>query len=151
MIRTLYAWIAGFSAFAFVWTLIREIIKDIQDEYGDREMECRTIPIVWGITATKWIVTALIVVSVAVLGWLIVSYMHLPNDGSITLRYFLFGIVAPSICLIALLWSKNCQALQHAAKLTKFIMVIGVLYSLVYYYLLAKAYGLVFLGLFQVI
>lgn len=151
VIRTLYMWIAGFAAFAFIWTLIREIIKDMQDEYGDREMECRTIPIVCGTMWTKWIVSALIVLSVATLGWLIITYFHLPNDGSITIRYFLFGIVAPSLCLLALLWSKNCQALKHAATLAKFIMVIGVLYSLVYYYLLAKAYGLVFLGLFQVL
>ena len=95
--------------------------------------------------------SALIVLSVTALGWLIITYFHLPNDGSITIRYFLFGIVAPSICLLVLLWSKNCQALQHAATLAKFIMVFGVLYSLVYYYLLAKAYGLVFLGLFQVL
>ena len=151
VIRTLYMWIAGFAAFAFIWTLIREIIKDMQDEYGDREMECRTIPIVCGTKWTKWIVSALVVLSVAALGWLIITYFHLPNDGSITIRYFLFGIVAPSICLLVLLWSKNCQALQHAATLAKFIMVFGVLYSLVYYYLLAKAYGLVFLGLFQVL
>jgi 4-hydroxybenzoate polyprenyltransferase len=142
-------WIAGFAAFAFIWTLIREIIKDMQDEYGDREMECRTIPIVCGTMWTKWIVSALVVLSVAALGWLIITYFHLPNDGSITIRYFLFGIVAPSICLLVLLWSKNCQALKHAATLAKFIMAIGVLYSLVYYYLLAKTYGLVFLGLFQ--
>ena len=151
VIKTLYIWISGFAIFAFVWTLIREIIKDMQDEYGDREMECRTIPIVCGIKWTKLIVSLLVVISMTALGWLITTHFHLPNDASITIRYFLFGLVAPSICLLVLLWSKNSQALHHASTLCKFIMVIGVTYSLVYYYLLAKAYGLVFLGLFQVL
>ena len=33
--------------FAFLITLAREMVKDIEDKEGDQEMECRTIPIVW--------------------------------------------------------------------------------------------------------
>lgn len=151
VIKTLYIWVSGFAVFAFIWTLIRELIKDMQDEYGDREMECRTVAIVCGLKWTKVIVSALVVISVAALGWLIITYFHLPNDESTSLRYFLFAVVAPSICLLILLWSNYNEALSHASLLSKFIMVSGVLYSLVYYYLLAKTYGIVFLGLFQVL
>ena len=44
----LYAWLGGFALFAFLLTWIREIIKDMQDQMGDRELECHSMPVVWG-------------------------------------------------------------------------------------------------------
>ena len=46
--RDLFLWTGGFALFAFLTTWIREIIKDLQDQNGDRELECHTLPIVWG-------------------------------------------------------------------------------------------------------
>ena len=43
--RDLFAWAGGFAPFSFLLTWIREIIKDMEDIYGDREMECRTLPL----------------------------------------------------------------------------------------------------------
>ena len=48
----IYVWIGGFAAFAFLGTLIREVIKDMQDVMGDRELECHTLPVVLGEPAT---------------------------------------------------------------------------------------------------
>ena len=48
-----------YTAFAFVETLIREIVKDIQDVNGDGRSHCRTIPIIWGVKAAQIIVIAL--------------------------------------------------------------------------------------------
>ncbi|WP_246070116.1 geranylgeranylglycerol-phosphate geranylgeranyltransferase [Mangrovivirga cuniculi] len=42
-----------YSYFAFTLTLIREIIKDMEDIKGDEEFGCRTIPIVLGLRKTK--------------------------------------------------------------------------------------------------
>lgn len=42
----IYAWVGGFSLFAFLLTWIREIVKDLQDQMGDRELECHSMPIV---------------------------------------------------------------------------------------------------------
>ena len=60
IVGELYIWLSGFAAFAFLMTLAREMVKDIEDIEGDREMECRTLPIVWGEKWTKIIVTALV-------------------------------------------------------------------------------------------
>ena len=54
-----------YTAFAFLMTLIREIVKDIEDVEGDGHQHCRTIPIVWGMTAAQIIVIALCCVTVA--------------------------------------------------------------------------------------
>ncbi len=151
ILKTLYAWGCTFAAFAFVWTLIREIIKDLQDEYGDREMECRTVPIICGALWTKIIITTLVLLADGLLAYLITTKLAIPGDTSTTFRYFLVGIAMPGLCLIAILWSKTCAAYRNASALCKFIMVIGVLYAVVYHFLIAKAFGLPFLGIFHII
>ncbi|HLF46343.1 MAG TPA: geranylgeranylglycerol-phosphate geranylgeranyltransferase, partial [Chitinophagaceae bacterium] len=42
-----------YGAFAFIISLILEAIKDMEDLPGDAKYGCRTMPIVWGINATK--------------------------------------------------------------------------------------------------
>jgi len=42
-----------FGGFAFIATLVREAIKDMEDIQGDRKYGCKTMPIVWGIPASK--------------------------------------------------------------------------------------------------
>lgn len=54
-----------YTAFAFLMTLIREIVKDMQDVKGDGRSHCRTIPIVWGMTVAQIIVIALCCITVA--------------------------------------------------------------------------------------
>lgn len=62
-----------FMAFAFLSTLLREIVKDMQDEPGDRICGYRTAPVVWGMTFARRaaLATALllaILISVAAVG-----------------------------------------------------------------------------------
>lgn len=42
-----------YGGFAFIVSLIREVIKDIEDESGDRKYGCKTMPIAWGVHASK--------------------------------------------------------------------------------------------------
>jgi len=42
-----------YAGFAFIISLIREVIKDMEDIEGDARFGCKTMPIVWGIPATK--------------------------------------------------------------------------------------------------
>ena len=48
-----------YTAFAFLMTLIREIVKDIEDIEGDGRTHCRTIPVIWG-TKTAQIIVMLL-------------------------------------------------------------------------------------------
>ena len=48
-----------YTAFAFLTTLIREIVKDMEDVEGDERSNCRTIPIAWGMKAAQIIVLVL--------------------------------------------------------------------------------------------
>ncbi|MFK5065625.1 hypothetical protein, partial [Klebsiella pneumoniae] len=38
-----------FTSFAFVISIIREVVKDMEDMEGDRRYGCTTMPIVWGL------------------------------------------------------------------------------------------------------
>jgi 4-hydroxybenzoate polyprenyltransferase len=40
---------------AFLLTMVREIVKDVEDMRGDAQHGCRTLPLVVGVARTKWI------------------------------------------------------------------------------------------------
>ena len=128
----LYAWIGGFALFAFLLTWIREIVKDMQDQMGDRELECHSMPVVWGEKWTKIFVTSLIIFTIAVIGHLWYRILPFPIGwDSLSTRYIVLGIVTPLLGVLGLLWAakipsdyKNCQ------QLVKFTMLLGMLYSI---------------------
>ena len=128
----IYAWVGGFALFAFLLTWIREIIKDMQDQMGDRELECHSMPVVWGEKWTKVFVTGLIVLTIALVGHLWYHVLPFPIGwSSLSTRYIALGIVTPMICTLWLLWAakipsdyKTCQ------QMVKFTMLIGMLYSI---------------------
>jgi 4-hydroxybenzoate polyprenyltransferase len=51
-----------FAIFCFGLSLIREIVKDMEDVRGDARHGCRTLPIIWGIPQTKLFVYCLLVI-----------------------------------------------------------------------------------------
>ena len=44
---------ALYTVFAFVLTLVREVVKDLEDIPGDMAHGCTTMPIVWGVRVSK--------------------------------------------------------------------------------------------------
>lgn len=131
LVHDLYAWLGGFALFAFLLTWIREIVKDMQDQQGDRELECHSMPVVWGETWTKVFVTGLIVLTLATIGHFWFHILPFPISWDhLSTRYIALGIVVPLLGVTGLLWSakipsdyKNCQ------QLVKYTMLIGMLYS----------------------
>lgn len=145
--KNIYGWVGGFSFFAFMSTWIREIIKDLEDKDGDMEMECRTMPIVWGNAKTKIFLYVLIFITFALAFAADIFLINFP--GSLSTRYILFGIGLPYIVLIYLVYkSSTKEAFHQASVLAKVIMFIGVLYGFVFYYLQAKTYGFSMFNLF---
>lgn len=135
IVGQLYVWLSGFALFAFLITLIREMVKDIEDINGDCEMECRTIPIVWGIKTTKIIATTLLIATIALIAYM--AFMVLPfpyNWQSFSTRYVVFGLMIPIVCAVILLWaSKTPLEYRRTQLIIKFVMFMGMLYSFVIY------------------
>ena len=61
----LYRYTIAYAAFAFVVSLIREVVKDAEDQIGDKQYGCTTMPIKWGQAGTKIFLFVLIFVLTA--------------------------------------------------------------------------------------
>lgn len=129
----LYIWLGGFALFAFLCTWIREVIKDLQDQTGDRELECHSMPIKMGETPTKVFVTAMVLLTVGLIAWLafsILPFLHV--WGCLSIRYVVFGLFVPFVCLLWLVWAAKIPSDYRAPQfLAKFIMFLGTLYAYV--------------------
>ena len=133
IVGELYVWTGGFAAFAFLLTWAREMVKDIEDIEGDREMECRTMPIVWGEKAAKIFVTILLVVIAALIAYTLFAILPFSHEWkSLPTRYVVFGLIVPILCSIVLLWAANNRTELHRVQMIiKFVMFMGILFSFV--------------------
>jgi 4-hydroxybenzoate polyprenyltransferase len=133
IVGLLYVWLGGFACFAFLTTLTREMVKDIEDIEGDREMECRTMPIVWGVKTAKILVTILLVGIAILAGYILFAVLPFPHDWyTFSTRFVVFGIITPLLCGIVLLWAaKTPLEFRRTQLVIKFAMFLGVMYSFV--------------------
>lgn len=131
LVHDLYVWHGGFALFAFLLTWIREIVKDLQDQMGDRELECHSMPVVWGDKWTKVFVTGLIIITTALIGYLWLDILPFSRSWSALSTRYIALVVISMLGSLGLLWSakipsdyKTCQ------QLVKFTMLLGTLYSI---------------------
>ena len=124
----LFYWVSGFALFAFLTTLAREIIKDIEDFEGDLAYGRNTMPVVMGTIASKIVAVILIIITIASLYSV---WFFFIND-KITLIYVSAAIVLPLLYVIfQLSISKTRLQIHSASSLMKIIMLAGILYSVV--------------------
>ncbi len=118
--------VVWYMIFAFFSTLIREIVKDLEDRNGDQELGLNTMPVAWGLKRSK-----LLVYIFSILLFLILGYFAWTFDnifGKSTLAYLCFGIILPiAIAAILLIRSKNSLDFNRLSQLWKGIMVLGLL------------------------
>ena len=131
----IFYWVGGFSLFAFLTTLIREIIKDIEDFEGDIAYGRNTIPVVTGILTAKMISVILIAATLALLYIIWHSFL---ND-RITLIYISLTIALPMVYVIYLLLTGSGKRQLHSAsRMMKIIQLAGILYSVIVKLILDK-------------
>lgn len=133
-----------FSIFAFITTLIREIVKDFEDEIGDRDMECNTLPIVAGPFWAKTIVISLSVFTLLLLNYYYFKYFPLGTDSN-TLFYQLTVIQAPFIYFMYIVAkAKHVADYKKANAIIKFIMLAGTLFAIPIYLFVSRTYQISF-------
>ncbi len=124
----IFYWVGGFSVFAFLTTLTREIIKDIEDFEGDIAYGRNTVPIVTGILPARIISVSLVVITLVLL---YLTWYFFIND-LITLIYLSITITLPLIYVVfKVVKSTDKIQLHRASKVMKVVMLTGILYSLV--------------------
>lgn len=120
--RTGSALIIIYALFAFFMTLVREIIKDIEDLKGDNTFGCRTLPITMGIRKTKivvYVILGIFSVTVLVLNFF---YEALP------LKYYLIFLFLPLLWFTYRLFRADMKNdFSILSSFCKIIMVLGIL------------------------
>ncbi|MBN1791276.1 MAG: geranylgeranylglycerol-phosphate geranylgeranyltransferase [Bacteroidales bacterium] len=126
--KYLLIWVLGFSLFAFLLNLPREIVKDAEDFEGDEAYGKRTIPVAWGMPAARWITAAFIVLTIVLL--LLAWILFIPD--SITLLYFLFGLIIPLLYVLFVLFRyRDKNSWHRASSVLKLVMLAGLGYMVV--------------------
>jgi 4-hydroxybenzoate polyprenyltransferase len=111
-----------YAIFSFFITLIREIIKDMEDVKGDEKHGCRTLPIIWGIARTKLLVYVLIASFIATL---FILTTQLPNQ---RIAYiFLMMMLPMGFFTYKLVYADKPRDFEFLSNTCKIIMLIGVL------------------------
>jgi 4-hydroxybenzoate polyprenyltransferase len=124
----IFYWVGGFAIFAFLTTLTREIIKDIEDFEGDMAYGRNTIPVVTGTLTARIVSILLVLITVGLL--YVVWYFFLHDE--ITLIYVSCALVLPLLYVVyQLIISANKKQLHNASRLMKIVMIAGILYSVV--------------------
>ncbi|NNC93942.1 MAG: UbiA family prenyltransferase [Chitinophagales bacterium] len=130
--RILYLML-GYASFAFLLTWIREMIKDLQDRYGDDQAGYKTLAVLLG-TTSKFLISALIG---SLIAGLIAITLQLNSVGAIYHTYYLaITLIIPSfILLILLLLAKSPVQYKFCGILVKLLMLFGIASMPVFEYL----------------
>lgn len=109
-----------YALFAFFITLVREIIKDMEDLRGDTAHGCRTLPIVWGVRPTKIFVYFLVATFITIL------YLMAHSLANLTLAWLFTLLLAPIAWLVyRLVFSDTRREFARLSRLCKIIMLLG--------------------------
>jgi len=115
-----------YAGFAFVISLVREVVKDLEDIEGDRRYGGNTMPIAWGIKATKVFLAVWMVVLTGSL--LIVQFYALVLGWWWSAAYCILLIIVPLLYIFKMLFSARTSKDYHRlSSLIKLVMFTGIL------------------------
>lgn len=111
---------AAYSFFAFFISLIREIIKDLEDIEGDRKFDCKTLPIVIGQRKTKIVIYLISIIFIVVVAILL---QREPKF------WYVLGGLTMMLGLLNLILGRADKTVDYAvlSRLSKQIMILGLI------------------------
>jgi 4-hydroxybenzoate polyprenyltransferase len=124
-----------YAGFAFIISLIREAIKDIEDMPGDARYGCRTMPIMWGVNATKVYVAVWMIILIAIL--IVVQVYVLQFQWWWAVVYCILMIILPLLYIFFKLFrASTIQEYHKLSSWTKLVMLTGILSMIFFYFYL---------------
>lgn len=128
--QRIYRWLALFTTFAFLLTLVREMAKDLEDLEGDKEEQYHTLAIIWSLKKSRTYMLALEIAALAlitVLSLLEYSSMGMSKN---PLFAILWCVVLPMVRVIYLTYkAQNKEDWRAVSRSLKLTMLCGVLAS----------------------
>ena len=115
-----------YAGFAFIISLVREVIKDMEDMEGDADFGCKTMPIVWGLPASKVFAGVWIIVLAGIL--IIIQIYVIQFGWWFSAVYSVITIIIPLLWVLRKLYQSNSKKDFHQLSTTvKMIMAAGIL------------------------
>ncbi len=120
-----------YAGFAFIITLIREVIKDIEDMNGDLKYDCKTMPVVWGVPVAKVFAGVWLAV---LIGTIIILQFYVFHLGWwLSVSYSVVLIIIPLALILKRLHAAQTSEQYHRlSSFIKFVMLAGIL-SMVFF------------------
>jgi 4-hydroxybenzoate polyprenyltransferase len=115
-----------YAGFAFIISLIREVVKDIEDMEGDAKYNCKTMPIVWGVPSSKVFVGVWLVVLIGAL--IILQFYAFQLGWWVTGFYCFLMVLLPLVWILLKLYiAQNTRQYHQLSSLIKLVMLSGIL------------------------
>jgi 4-hydroxybenzoate polyprenyltransferase len=111
-----------FAAFAFLISLIRELVKDMEDAKGDAAFGCKTLPIVIGERKTKVVVFFLAGLFVSML-----AYWFYPRNENLAIYCVVVLFPLVIMLIVGLIVADTTHRYHRISALCKWIMLAGIL------------------------
>lgn len=123
--------IALYAFFSFITTLIREIVKDIEDLEGDKQYGCSTMASSLGVKKAKWICIILTFLIVSLL--IYAQIFSRQWESLIPFLYICIFIDIPFLVLLRkLYYAENKSDFKNASLWLKLIMFTGIISLLIF-------------------
>jgi 4-hydroxybenzoate polyprenyltransferase len=119
-IKSLFKSTMIYAGFAFIISLIREVVKDLEDMEGDAKYNCRTMPIAWGVPAAKVFIGVWLIVLIVALS--IILFYAFKTGWRWGVVYGAILVWVPSIKIFQVL--KHARVSEDYHKLSNFIKII---------------------------
>ncbi|MEX2336733.1 MAG: geranylgeranylglycerol-phosphate geranylgeranyltransferase [Fulvivirga sp.] len=119
--------VVAYALFAFVFTLIREIIKDMEDLKGDATFGCKTLPVIYGLRRTKYIIYAFFVLFLIIFCFM--AYIFIGME----MTFFCLGMIIPmGFLTYKLSLADTIKDLTNLSNYCKVIMFLGILSMIIF-------------------
>jgi len=126
VLSRIYKFAVLYGGFAFIISLIREVVKDMEDMEGDARYGCKTMPIVWGIPSTKVFAGVWLIVLISSLVILQVYALQLRWWWSVGFSIVL--IITPLLMILRKMFrARNPGDFHELSTLIKVVMLTGIL------------------------
>jgi 4-hydroxybenzoate polyprenyltransferase len=115
-----------YGGFAFIISLVREVVKDIEDLEGDVKYGCRTMPVVWGVNVAKVFAGTWLFVLIGAL--IILQFYVLQKARWPLIAYGVVLLDLPLLWILRRLYEAQTKTQYHLlSNVIKGVMLAGIL------------------------
>lgn len=124
--------VQSYAVFAFLTSILREIVKDIEDREGDMKAGYKTLPVVSGVGKTKIFVIVLTVITMAALGF--GQYFLFEHNLMMVFWYLMIAVQSLFAYLLYMtIKAKKKEDFKTVSDAAKIVMVAGILSMQLFY------------------